>query len=310
MDVVAFAWSQLAQQVVSGLASGGIYAGLALALVIIYRSTGVINFAQGEMATFSTYIAWWLIADPQGPGLPFWGGFFLTLAASFAGGVALERLVIRPVERAPVLTVVMVTLGLLIALNGVVNWIWSGETRAFPSAFSTRPIEAGGVVFSLQDLGFIGLALAAVLLLWLLFRFTKVGLGLRAAALNPDASRLLGVRVSWMLALGWGLAAVLGALSGMMTAPTTQLDPNMMLGVLLYAFAAAVLGGLDSPFGAVVGGLSLGVLLNLVDTYDEDVLGSDVFGGQMRIVAGLAVILVVLLFRPAGLFGRGAARRV
>jgi len=302
MPLLTFTWSEFAQQIVSGLATGCIYASLALALVIIYRSTGVINFAQGEMATFSTFIAYWLIVEE---GLPLWVGFFLTLVMSFVGGVLLERVVIRPVERAPVLTIVMVTLGLLIAINGLVTWIWGGETRTFPSAFSRRTIEIGDVVISIQSLGFIALTFGAVALLYALFRLTKVGLGLRAAALNPDASRLLGVRVSWMLALGWGIAAALGAVAGMMYAPDAQLDPNMMLGVLLYAFAAAVLGGLDSPVGAVVGGLVLGVVLNLLGRY-----ASEVFGGQMRIVGGLLVILVVLFFRPAGLFGRAAARRV
>ncbi len=292
------------QQVVDGLATGGIYASLALGIVLIYRSTRVINFAQGEMATFSTFIAWQLIEW----GLPFWGAFFLTLGISFVGGVIVERVVIRPIERASVLTIVMVTLGGLIALNGLTGWIWGSDTKTFPSAFSTQPITIGGVAFSIQEFGFIGVSLAAVALIYLLFQFTKVGLGLRAAALAPDASRLLGVRVSWMLALGWGLAAALGALSGMMTAPTTFLDPNMMLGVLLYALAAAVLGGLDSPIGAVVGGLALGVALNLIGTY-VDFWGIDL-GGQMRLVAGLAIILVVLLFRPQGLFGRIAARKV
>ncbi len=292
------------QQVVDGLATGGIYASLALGIVLIYRSTRVINFAQGEMATFSTFIGWQLIEW----GLPFWGAFFLTLGISFVGGVIVERVVIRPIERASVLTIVMVTLGGLIALNGLTGWIWGSDTKTFPSAFSTRPITIGGVAFSIQEFGFIGVSLAAVALIYLLFQFTKVGLGLRAAALAPDASRLLGVRVSWMLALGWGLAAALGALSGMMTAPTTFLDPNMMLGVLLYALAAAVLGGLDSPIGAVVGGLALGVALNLIGTY-VDFWGIDL-GGQMRLVAGLAIILVVLLFRPQGLFGRIAGRKV
>ncbi len=297
--------AQFWQQVVSGLATGGIYASLALALVLIYRSTRVINFAQGEMATFSTFIAWQLMQW----GMPYWGAFFLTLALSFAGGVAIERTIIRPIERAPVLTVVMVTLGGLIALNGLTGWIWGSATKTFPSAFSTRPITIGGVAFSIQDLGVIGVTLVAVGLLYLLFQFTKVGLGLRAAALAPEASRLLGVRVSWMLALGWGLAATLGALAGMMTAPTTFLDPNMMQGILLYALAAAVLGGLDSPIGAVVGGLSLGVLLNLVGTYSGRWIHVDL-GGQMRLVAGLAIILGVLLVRPTGLFGRQVARKV
>jgi len=288
------------QQVVSGLATGGIYASLALGIVIVYRSTRVINFAQGEMATFSTFIAWELIDQ----GVTYWLAFFLTLAVSFGGGVLLERVVIRPVERAPVLTIVMVTLGLLILINGLTSWKWGGDEKSFPSAFSTRPIHIGGVAFSIQDFGVIGVSVGAVVLLYLLFEFTKVGLALRAAALNPDASRLLGVRVSWMLALGWGLAAVLGALSGMMTAPTTFLDPNMMQGVLLYALAAAVLGGLDSPLGAVVGGLSLGVILNLVGRWH--VIG----GGGMRLAVALGIIVGVLLVRPRGLFGRPVVRRV
>jgi branched-chain amino acid transport system permease protein len=292
------------QQVVDGLATGGIYASLALAIVLIYRATRVVNFAQGEMATFSTFLAWQLMEW----GMPYWGAFFLTLGLSFLGGVAIERTLIRPIERAPVLTVVMVTLGGLIALNGLTGWIWGSETKTFPSAFSTRPITIGGVAFSIQEFGVIGVTLGAAALLYLLFRFTKVGLGMRAACDAPYASRLLGVRVSWMLALGWGIAAALGALSGMMTAPTTFLDPNMMLGVLLYALAAAVLGGLESPIGAVVGGLSLGVALNLIGTY-VDFWGIDL-GGQMRLVAGLAIILVILLFRPQGLFGRVPAMRV
>ena len=288
------------QQIVSGLASGGIYASLALALVIVYRSSGVINFAQGEMATFATFLAWTFLDH----GIAFWPAFALTLAVAFAGGVALERVVIRPVQSRSVLTAVIVTIGLLILVNGATQWIWGGAVRKFPSPFSTRPVHVGSAAFSIQDLGIVGVCLAAVAVLTLFFRFTKLGLGLRAAAVNPDESRLVGVRVGWMLALGWGLAATLGALSGMMTAPTAFLDPNMMQGVLLYAFAAALLGGLASPVGAVVGGLALGVILNLLGTYVST------FSGQMRLVGGLGVILVVLLVRPTGLFGRPAVRRV
>jgi branched-chain amino acid transport system permease protein len=302
--LLAVTWTDVAQQVVSGLASGAIYASLALAIVIVYRASGVVNFAQGEMAMFSTFIAWWLIMDPTGPSLPFWIGFFLTLAISFAGGVLIERTVIRPVEGAPVLTVVMVTLGLGIALFGLAAWVWGADTKRFQSAFPTRTVDVAGVVFSIQDAGFVGVTLAAVAVLWLFFRYTKLGLGIRAAASGRESSRLLGIRVGWMLALAWGLAAVLGALAGMMAAPTLFLDPNMMRGVLLYAFAAAVLGGLDSPVGAVVGGLVLGVVLNLLGTY------VGFFGGEMRLVGGLLVILVVLYFRPSGLFGKTAVQRV
>jgi branched-chain amino acid transport system permease protein len=288
------------QQVVSGLATGGIYASLALALVLIYRATRVINFAQGEMGMFSTFIALWLIES----GWPYWGAFFATLALSFVGGVLVERVVIRPVERAPVVTAVIVTVGLLIGLNGAAFWIWGGETRSFPSAFSTRAIHVGGVAFSIQDLGVIGVSLGAVVLLFLFFRYTKLGLAMRAAAIDPEASRLVGVRVGWMLALGWGFASVLGAISGMMVAPTVFLDPNMMRAVLLYAIAAAILGGLDSPLGAVIGGLALGVGLNLLSTY------VDFVGDELKLPVAFVVILAVLLVKPTGLFGRTAVRRV
>ena len=288
------------QQVVSGLATGGIFASLALAIVLIYRATRVINFAQGEMGMFATFIALWLIDS----GWPYWGAFFATLAIAFAGGVAVERVVIRPVEKAPVVTIVIVTVGLLIGLNGAAFWIWGGETRAFPSAFSTRAIHVGGVAFSIQDIGVIGVSLGMVGLLFLFFRFTKLGLAMRAAALNPEASRLVGVRVGWMLALGWGFASVLGAVSGMMVAPTVFLDPNMMRPVLLYAIAAAILGGLDSPLGAVVGGLALGVGLNLVSTY------VDFVGDALKLPVAFIVILAVLLVKPTGLFGRTTVRRV
>src|SRR6266540_3693898 len=276
--VLAFDWTQLAQQTVIGLASGGIWATLAVELVLIYRSTGVVNFAQGEMAMFSTFVAWSLVHN----GLSYWAAFFLTIAISFVGGVAVERAVIRPVERAPVLTVVIVTLGLLFLVDGATRWAWSSETRSLPNAFSTRPIDVAGVDFSIQDLGNIGVSLAVVVLLGLLFRFTKLGLALRATAVNPHESRLLGIRVSWMLALGWGLAAAMGAVSGMLTAPASvSFDQNLMQPVLLYAFAGAVLGGIESPLGAVIGSLLLGVFVNLIGTY------VDWIGNELRLPVAL-----------------------
>lgn len=291
---------QFWQQVISGLASGGVYGSLALALVLIYRATRVVNFAQGEMATFSTYVALTLIEH----GVPYWGAFFATLAIAFLGGVALERTLIRPVESAPPLTVVILTIGLLIGINGATSWIWGGAARSFPSPFPQAPFHVGGVAISPQDLGVIGVSLVSVLALGAFFRFTTLGLALRAAAVNPAESRFVGIRVGWMLALGWGIASTLGAVAGLMVAPSLFLGPNMMQSVLLYAFAAAVLGGIDSPAGAVVGGLVLGVLLNLLGTYVHAV------GGELRLAVALAVILGVLLVRPAGLLGRTAVRRV
>jgi branched-chain amino acid transport system permease protein len=299
--VLAADWAGVAQQIVAGLSSGGTYAMLAVALVLIHRSTGVVNFAQGEMAMVSTFVAWTLTEH----GLSYWEAFALSVAASFAAGIVLERVLIRPVERAPVLTVAIVTIGLFFLCNGAAFWIWSPEVKSMPSAFSTRPVHLGGVAFSIADLGTIAVSLLAVLLLWAFFRFTKLGLAMRAAALNPDSSRLTGIRVSWTIALGWGLAAALGAVAGLMAAPPLgSFDQNFMQPVLLFAFAGAILGGIDSALGAVVGSLLLGVFLNLIGTYVSWV------GTDLRQPAALAVILGVLLVRPAGLFGRVTARRV
>ncbi|HEX2427675.1 MAG TPA: branched-chain amino acid ABC transporter permease [Gaiellaceae bacterium] len=300
------AFADFMQQVVSGLAAGGVYALLALALVIIHRSTGVINFAQGEMATLSTYIAWTLTVNH---GWSYWPAFVGTLAVSFAGGVGIHRLVIRPVERGSVLRIVIVTIGLLVAINGFVVWKWGGEPQQLRGPFGTDTYDVGGVVVAANDIGTIAVALGIVLLLWLLFQFTKVGLALRAAAVNPEEARLVGVRVTWMLALGWGLAALLGGVAGMLTAPTVGLDPNMMAPVLIYAFAAAVLGGIDSPLGAVVGGLLLGVLLNLL-SYLSQYGVFDWFTEELRLPTALLIILVVLVIRPQGIFGRPEVKRV
>jgi branched-chain amino acid transport system permease protein len=287
------------QQVVSGLASGGIYGLLALAIVLINRATGVLNFAQGEMATLSAFICWALIDHGWG----FWTAFGATLLLSFAGGAAIQTFVIRPIQNGPVLGIVILTIGLLIAINGLTTWIWGGAPKQFNGPFSTSPITIGGVAFSKQDIGVIAVSIVTLVLVGLLFTRTKLGLGLRAAAVNPGEARLTGVPVGAMLALGWGLAAALGAVAGVMAAPSLFLEPNMMQTVLLYAFAAAVLGGMDSPLGAVVGGLVLGVLLNLVGTYVHWI------GGELRLATALAVILAVLLVRPGGLFGSVAVRR-
>ena len=288
------------QQVVSGLATGGIYASLALALVMIYQATDVVNFAQGEMAMFSTYLAWSLLQA----GLPYWVAFFATVAIAFVGGLLIERVVIRPVEGKPILTIVIVTLGMLVILNSVAGWIYSYIQKPFPSPFPSKPIQMGNIFFGAHDVGEISVTLIVLLLLFLFFRYTTLGLAMRAAAQNPVSSRLCGIRVSWMLGLGWGLAAAFGAIAGMMVAPIVFLDPNMMGGIQLYAFAAATVGGFTSPLGAVVGGLLVGVTENLVGTYVSFI------GTELKLTVALAMIIIVLLVRPTGLFGRTTVRRV
>src|SRR5437773_619935 len=210
-------------QVLAGLATGGIYASLALALVLIYQATHLVNFAQGEMAMFSTYIAWSLI----NAGMPYWPAFLLTVGIAFILGILIERIVVRPVENAPVLVVVVVFIGLLVILNSVAGWIYTYTIKSFQSPFPRQPI-LGIHYISAHELGAIGVTLAVLALLYAFFRFTPLGLAMRAAAQNPESSRLVGIRVGWMLALGWGLAASVGAVAGMMVAPVVYLDPNMM----------------------------------------------------------------------------------
>ena len=286
----------LLHQVLAGLATGGIYASLALALVMIYQATHLVNFAQGELAMFATYFAWSLI----NAGVPYWPAFFLTVIFAFVLGVVIERVIIRPVENAPVLAVVVVFIALLVILNSVTGWIYSYTIKTFPSPFPAEPIF--GKYMSAHEAGAIGVTLVVLLLLFAFFRFTPLGLAMRAAAQNPDSARLVGIRVGWMLALGWGLAAAIGGVAGMMVAPIVYLDPNMMGGVLLYAFAAALVGGIDNPGGAVLGGFMVGVL--------ENVLGAFVIGNELKLAVALVLIIGVLVVKPSGFFGKVFVTRV
>jgi branched-chain amino acid transport system permease protein len=287
----------LLHQVLAGLATGGIYASLALALVMIYQATHLVNFAQGEMAMFTTYIAWTLITA----GVPYWPAFLITVLFGFLLGVAIERIVIRPVENAPVLAVVVVFIALLVILNSLTGWIYTYTIKSFPSPFPNEPLF-GIRYISPHELGAIGVTLVVLIVLYVFFRFTPLGLAMRAAAQNPASARLVGIRVGWMLALGWGLAAAVGAVAGVMVAPIVYLDPNMMGGILLYAFAAALVGGIDNPWGAVFGGFLVGVL--------ENVLGAFVIGNELKLSVALVIIVGVLLVRPSGFFGSVYVTRV
>jgi len=289
------------QHVVAGLANGSIYATLALALVLIHRATGILNFAQGEMGMFATYIAWSLINTA---GMTYWLAFAITLVIAFIGGVGVHQVVIRPFAHRSELTVVIVTIALLGILNGAASWIWSPQEKFFQSPFPLRVIHVGGVAINIQDLGVIGVSFACVTVVFLLFRFTRLGLQMRASAVAPETSRLLGIRVVAMLSIGWGLAASLSAVAGMMAAQALVLSPNYMLVVLTYAFAAAVLGGIDSPVGAVLGSYILGVGISLLTEY----VGW--LGVSLQLPVALAVLLIVILVRPAGLFGHVVVRRV
>ena len=283
-------------QVLAGLATGGIYASLALALVMIYQATHHVNFAQGAMAMCCTYVAWSLIDA----GMSYWAAFVLTVLIAFVFGVVIERLVIRPVENAPILGVVVVFIALLVIITSVTGWIFSYTIKTFPSPF---PDGIGfGKYMSPHEVGAIGITLVVLVLLYLFFRFTPLGLAMRAAAQNPESSRLVGIRVGWMLALGWGLAAAIGSIAGMMIAPIVFLDPNMMGGILLYAFAAALVGGVDNPWGAVFGGFLVGVLENL--------LGAYVIGNELKLAVALVLIVGVLVVRPTGFFGKVHVTRV
>lgn len=288
------------QILISGIALGGIFASLALALVLIYNAMGLVNFAQGEMAMFATFLAFVLINR----GMDYWIAFLVTLVVAFGGGIVIQRVVIRPAEHAPILTLVIITLGLATLLNGLAGALFGYVPHSFPSPFPSDTFDLFGTHITYRDVGVIGVSGLILVAVYLLLQKTTVGLTIRAAAHHPEASRLLGVQVSWMLALGWGLASAVGAVSGIMVAPTLFLEPNMMQSIIVYAFAAAVLGGIESPLGAVVGGLIVGVTVNLAGAYIPGV------GGNLQLAVGMAIIVVVLIIKPNGLFGRPSVRLV
>jgi branched-chain amino acid transport system permease protein len=290
-----------AQLTVQGVAIGVVFGSLALALVLIYRATEVINFAQGEMAMAMVYVAYQLTLW----GLSYWAAFFLTLAISFVFGVVTHQVFIRPVQERSVIPVVIVTVGLFILIDGLVDWKWSATQRFMQAPFGNKIYRVGSVPIARQQIGTIIIVLVCVVALWAFFRFTKLGLGMRAGALRPAAARLVGVRTNALLAVGWGLAAVLGAVAGLMTEPSQYvLQPTLMQPVLLYAFAAAVLGGLESPGGALVGGIALGIFLNLIGQYVSFV------GSVLQLPVAFAALLLVLLIKPTGLFGHRTVRKV
>lgn len=285
-------------QVLAGLATGGIYACMALAIVMIYQAIDHLNFAQGEMAMFSTFVAWQLIQW----GFPYWAAFFLTIGISFIAGVLIERVLFKPLDGAPVLSHVVGFIALFAILNSLAGFIWDFTIKSFPSPFGTS--SPFGTLINAHDSGMIMVTLVLLVMLYLFFRHTRVGLAMRAAAANPDSARLVGIRVGWMIALGWGMAAAIGAVAGMLIAPVVFLEPNMMLSILLYGFAGAVVGGLTSPGGAVLGGFAVGVIENLAGTFIPYV------GRELKLTIALALIVAVLTVKPSGLFGRRVTSRV
>jgi branched-chain amino acid transport system permease protein len=307
--------SLFGEQIVAGLATGSIYALLALSIVMIFRSTDVLNFAQGEMAMFGTFAMWSVTLagvfslTVLGVNVYIVAVIILGVLLAAAIGAVVDRIVIRPVLAAPALNVVVVTLGLFILLNSVATWVWAqGELpKTFPSPLSTiDSVDLGFARVTEHRLLVLAVSLSIMALLFVLFNYTKLGLAMRATAQNRLASRLMGINVGRMLTMGWALSAAVGGLAGMLIAPITFLHPAFMFSVLIFAFAAAVLGGLNSPPGAVVGGFIIGVGENLLGTYTPEA----VFGPEMKLPLILLLLVIILLVRPTGLFGQREARRV
>ncbi|MBS0530927.1 MAG: branched-chain amino acid ABC transporter permease [Proteobacteria bacterium] len=286
-------------QVLAGIATGAIYACMALAVVMIYQAIDHLNFAQGEMAMFSTFMAWQMMQW----GVPYWAAFVITLVLSFVGGIVIERLLFKPLAKAPILTNVAGFIALFAIVNSVAGLIWDFTIKQFPTPFGSAPF-LGSQLISTHQAGMIGVTLLLLALLFFFFRFTRIGLAMRAAATLPESARLVGINTSWMIALGWGMAAAIGSIAGMLIAPVVFLEPNMMGGVLIYGFAAAVLGGLSSPLGAVIGGFLVGIFENLVGTY---IPGA---GNELKLPIALALIVIVLVVKPSGLFGHTVIKRV
>jgi len=283
----------------NGISTGAIDAAVALALVLIWRATRIVNFAQGAMLMITTFIASAVISSTGS----YVVGVVVALASGLIFGAVVERVLIRPVESAPQLNAVIVTLGLYTLLVAAAGMIWGNSPRPFPAAFSLRGYKVGGttLLFSPNDLFIVLIVVAVAVLLALLFRATSLGLQMRAAAFAPEVARLLGVRVGRMFTLGWALAAVAGALAGVLVAPSVFLGPNNFDPILISGFVAAVLGGLDSPPGAVIGGVLLGLALSYVSGYE---------GSALVPLAALVILVLVLMVRPTGLFSATAERRV
>lgn len=288
------------QQVVEGLSSGAIYAALALALVLIYRATRIVNFAQGEIGTFTVFLAWQL----NQWGVPFWLSLILVGIASFFLGILVFRLTIRPVITASDNTMVNICIGLFIGFEALCLWIWGADPRPFPRLFSDSVWILGGVRFTATNIGILATICVLALGLIALFRFTRIGLAMRAAAAEREKSPLVGIEVETMLMFGWGLAAVFGFIAAVLVAPSLFLSPPMMVAVVIYALAAATLGGWDSPAGAIVGGLVIGVAESLGATYLRFI------GPELKVGIPFALMAIVLVLRPQGLFGRTAVLRV
>lgn len=290
--------SQFASFLLLGVSQGMIYAAIALSVVLIFRATRIINFAQGAQAMVSVYVAYEVIQSTGS----YWIGFVVALVVGLVLGVAVERLLIRPVASGPELSPVIVALGLLVLLEAVVPLFAGGQLRQLASPFSRRAYEVGRTsTLSPTDLyAIVAVAVIAVLLL-ILFRATSLGLKMRAAALNAEVARLLGVRVSRLLTLGWLFAGLAVAVAGMLTANYVQLQPTFMDAVFVYGFTAAVIGGLESVEGSIVGGLGLGIGLSLVGGY---------LGTNLIPVAAFIILIIILMARPTGLFGRSLTRAV
>jgi len=287
---------ELIQQVLGGIATGAIYACIALAVVMIYQAIDHFNFAQGEMAMFSAFLTWQMIDW----GANYWVAFFVCIVISFIGGVAIERIVFAPLHNAPVFTHIVVFIALFQIFNAGAGFIWEFTIKEFPSPFPEKlPFDT--VLIGPHELGMTLITLIMLGLIFSFFRFTSIGLAMRASAASPESARLVGISVGWMVALGWGLAAAIGAVGGMMIAPVVFLEPNMMLGILLYGFAGAVVGGLSSPGGAVVGGFLMGVI---------EPLAGMAIGSELKLTVALVVIVIILIFKPSGLFGRVVVQRV
>ena len=290
---------QFVATALGGLTLGAVYAAFALALCLIWRSTRIVNFAQAPMAMITTYIALVLIDG----GLSWWLGFAAALLSGLVMGAVVERVLIRPVEGKPELNAVILTLGLFIVLHSAAAIVFGSRYRSFPAVFGVSGIEVGGTSIPITGFGVFTIVVVTVVMVALTFLFkrTDVGLKMRASAFSPEVSRLLGVRVGRMLTLGWALAALVGALSGVLIAGGSLVHPAYMDSVVVFGFVAAVLGGLDSPAGAVVGGLILGMTLSFVSGY---------VGAELVPLTGLLVLMAVLLLKPGGLFSHVAARRV